>query len=620
MKTTLPPICRRSFGTAAFLGLLGLCTGSLLLSPPLAAQTPAAKANKETPAAENGSPQKKAKEPARSKAKTPLPRPALPPVEDRLLPNVSGAEQVAYINEQFAKLWQDNKIVPSERCSDYEFIRRASLDLIGRIATVDEIQRFFKDPPQERRARLIERLLASDEYAQNFANIWTTLLLTRSAGRVYQQQMQLWLSEQFQKTDANWSKIVTDLLTASGKSDDNGAVNFILAHLGEENKENPKEEGRYQMVPITSRSMRLFLGLRIQCTQCHDHPFNDEWKQSHFWGVNAFFRQVDAPLGRPGVMMKKDTTRNRLELVDNPNLNPNGIVSYERRNGVVLFTKPVFLDGRKYDPASKLTRRQQLAQFVVTSPYFAKAFVNRMWGHFFGRGLYTTSREVDDFGEHNPIVLPELLDKLAEDWATRYQYNPRDLIRWICNSRLYGLSSVANATNTSSDAEPFFSRMLLKAMSPEQLFESLMVATQSKAAANDQMRRKMREEWLNKLILNFGDDEGNEANFNGTVVQALMLMNGEEINKAITDREYGTVAHVLKQRGITRDSIAYLFLAALNRPPTEAEYRRLLVPQMRMLLGVRSPRTPQETVESYVAFYQDLFWAILNSSEFFLNH
>jgi 3-oxoacyl-[acyl-carrier-protein] synthase III len=146
------------------------------------------------------------------------------------------------------------------------------------------------------------------------------------------------------------------------------------------------------------------------------------------------------------------------------------------------------------------------------------------------------------------------------------------------------------------------------------------VATQSKAAANDQMRRKMREEWLNKLILNFGDDEGNEANFNGTVVQALMLMNGEEINKAITDREYGTVAHVLKQRGITRDSIAYLFLAALNRPPTEAEYRRLLDPQMRMLLGVRSPRTPQETVESYVAFYQDLFWAILNSSEFFLNH
>jgi hypothetical protein len=559
------------------------------------------------------------KKKTKDRVQTKKPAPAL--VNDVLVPSVSGAEQVAYINEQLAKLWKDNKITPADRCTDYEFIRRASLDLLGRIAKVEEIRRFLADPPEKRRSLLIERMLASEEYAQNFANIWTTLLLTRSSGKVYQQQMQLWLSEQLEKKDADWSKIITHLLTVSGKSDEDGSVNFILAHLGEPIKEDPITNGKFQMVPITSRSMRLFLGLRIQCTQCHDHPFNDEWKQSHFWGINAFFRQVDAPLGRPGLMMKKMNTRNRLELVDNPELNKEGIVPYERRNGILLYTPPIFLDGRKLDPKSKMTRREQLAKFTITSPYFAKAFVNRMWGHFFGRGLYTTTRDVDDFGEHNPVVLPELLDKLAEDWATKYNYNPRDLIRWICNSRAYGLSSVANPTNTASDAEPFFSRMLLKAMSPEQLFESLMLATQSKAAAAREDRKKLREQWLSKLVQNFGDDEGNEITFNGTVVQALMLMNGEEINKAIMDKEYGTVANVLKQPNITpRKAMEQLYLAALNRPPTEAEYRRILSPRMLLMPRVRPPRTPQERADYYAGFYQDLFWAILNSNEFFLNH
>jgi hypothetical protein len=602
----MPPIlpCTRRWRGAVTLaaGLLVLGGLTFALRPPAAAQT------KLKP---------KGQKPAQEKQTGPK-KPAPVFVDDTLVPGVSGADQVAFINAQLAKLWKDNKVEPADRCTDYEFIRRASLDLIGRIAKVSEIERFLRDPERERRSLLVERLLASDEYAQNFANIWTTLLLTRSSGKVYQQQMQLWLFEQLQKKDTDWSKVATDLLASSGKTDDNGAVNFILAHLGEEMKDDRAGNGRFEMVPVTSRSMRLFLGLRIQCTQCHDHPFNEEWRQSHFWGVNAFFRQVDAPMGRPGMMMKKKmNTRNRLELVDNPGLNGEGIVPYERRNGVLLYTKAVFLDGRKLDLKSKLGRREQLAKYVVSSPYFAKAFVNRTWGHIFGRGLYTTVRDVDDFGEHNPVVLPEMLDKLAEDWATKYNHNPRDLIRWVCNSRAYGLASVANKTNTASDAEPFFSRMLLKAMSPEQLFESLMLATQSKAAASTDARKKLREQWLGKLVLNFGDDEGNEVSFNGTVVQALMLMNGEEINKAIMDKDYGTVANVLKERGITpAKAMDRLYLAALNRPPTQAEYRRILSPKMYLMPRVRS----RADAEFWAGFYQDLFWAVLNSNEFFLNH
>jgi hypothetical protein len=555
----------------------------------------------------------------KQKPKTEVEKPA--PVVDELAPGVSGADQVAFINEQLEKLWKDNKVEPADRCTDYEFIRRVSLDLIGRIAKVEEIDRFLKDPERERRSLLIERLLASDEYAANFANVWTTLLLTRSAGKIYKEQMHLWLFEHLQSKDCAWDKVVSGIVTASGKSDDNGAVNFILAHLGEEMKENRQEMGRFTMVPVTSRSTKLFLGLRTQCTQCHDHPFNDEWKQSHFWGVNAFFRQVDAPMGRPGMMMKKkDTARNRLELVDNPEFNTDGIVPYERRNGVLLYTKTTFLDGQKPAKNAK-SRRDELAKFIITSPYFAKAYVNRMWGHLFGRGLYTTTREVDDFGEHNPVVMPAVLDKLAEDWSTKYQHNPRDLIRWICNCKAYGLSSVANKSNTASDTEPFFSRMLLKAMTPEQLFESLMLATQSKAASSTDARKKLREEWLSKLVLNFGDDEGNEITFNGTVVQALMLMNGEEINKAIMDKEYGTVANVLKQRGITPQKAMYaLYMAALNRPPTAREYNRQLSRDMLYMPKVPPPNGPQATADFYAGFYQDLFWAVLNSGEFFLNH
>jgi len=530
-----------------------------------------------------------------------------------------GTEQVAYINGEIEKKWKENKIEPSERCTDYEFIRRASLDLIGRIAKREEIAEFMKDPPSQRRSRLIERLLDSDEYATNMANIWTVLLLTRTGARIHHDQMRLWLVEEFEKKDADWSKMTTELLTATGKTNDNGAVNFVLAHLGEAIKENQRENGHYNMVPITSRTTRLFLGLRTQCTQCHDHPFNDEWRQSHFWGINAFFRQLDTPNGRPGDerQNKKGMDDKQRALVDDPGLNSEGIVPYERKNGVLLYQKPTFLDGSKMVlKDTGTTRRQALAGFVVRSDFFPKTFINRMWAHFLGRGF---TRDVDDWGDHNPISHPELLERLAKDWSTK-AYNPRELIRWICNSRAYGLSCAANATNDKSDAEPFFGRMLLKAMTPEQLFESTMTATQAQAGQTKDGRQNLREKWLNKLVLNFGDDEGNEITFNGTVVQALLLMNGEDINKAIMDKERGTVASVLRRRPFflpaARGAVVELYLAALNRPPTTAELNRILSPNM-----INMPRVAaRDQTAFFTGFYQDLMWALLNSNEFILNH
>jgi Protein of unknown function (DUF1549)/Protein of unknown function (DUF1553) len=523
----------------------------------------------------------------------------------------TGLPQVQTINKEIAAGWKrdpgdaSKDLTPSRQATDYEFIRRATLDIIGRIATPEEIRRFLRDPQPVRRSLLIDRLLQGPEYAKNWAGIWSVWLMTRSGPELYHEEMRSWLEGQFAKPDQGFDKIVTELLTATGKTTENGAVNFLLSQLGEpvpQSKRN--DEGQFSMVPITSRTTRLFLGLQIQCTQCHDHPFNSQWKQQHFWGVNAFFRQVE----RKGAIPKRNAPPATFELTDNESWNSDTVVFFEKRNGVVLPARATFLDGERMTSKPNVTRRQELADFIVRNEYFAKALVNRMWGHFFGRGMNYPGA-VDDFGDHNPVTHPKLLDYLAKEFRD-YGCNSRELIRWICNSTPYGLSSVANKTNDKVEAEPYCSRMLLKAMTPEQLFESLIVATQTEAGESAEDRKKRREAWMKNLIVNFGDDEGNEVTFNGTVVQALMLMNGREINEAVTQKEKGTVIDALKRRGATVRTVTDdIYLAALNRSPIPAEQQEIL---RKLPMRVRD--------RDIAAPWQDLLWALINSSEFLLNH
>jgi hypothetical protein len=541
--------------------------------------------------------------------------------------SIPGVQLIDKINELVEKNWEANKLTPSPRCSDFEFIRRASLDIIGRIATVDEIRQYMSWKESERRSKLVERLVESSEFNDNFANIWTVLLLTRTGSRkMYQEQMKDWLSEALSRKndkgvhDADWSEIAQKLVSATGKTNENPAVNFILHHMGDDVAPNERNAmGRYDMVPVTSRTTRLFLGLRTQCTQCHDHPFNTEWGQQHFWGINAFFRQTAGV--RPPMMAAKkgkELKEAQLELRDEPSVNTKGIVSYERRSGVLLFIDPTFLDGKKIKSTSKLSRREELAKLISKSPYFSKAYVNRMWGHFFGKSF--TKDSMDDFGEHNPVTNEELLETLSKEWAENYGHNPRTLVRWICNSKAYGLSSVANKTNDKPEDEVFFSRMLEKPMSPEQMFESMMTATAVQSSKTE--RAETKERWLDKLVLNFGNDEGEEGSFSGTIVQALILMNGDDINKAISDEKVGTVAAVLKKRAFSpkaaHDAMNDLFLAALNRPATKAEIAKFTDPKVYNL--PRVPSAPSNQQAFWTRYYQDIFWAILNSNEFILNH
>lgn len=636
--STRPTSPRRRRWLFALAGALALTGFTFWLAPAAPAQ--AKKKGAKPPA-------KEAKETKQGKGKDdqPFTLPT-PKFTDSIETKYGGLDQINLINKAIEKGWIDNKVMPSDRCTDYEFVRRAFLDIVGRIPARKEIDRFMKDPPTRRRSMLIDRLLEStdksatgkeyrQESAENLATQWTVLLLTRSGSRkAYQEQLQEWLASEFlgptgqsenDRADPDWSKTVTRLLTATGETNKNPAVNYVLHHLGEEIKQDRAANGAWDMVPVTSRTTKLFLGIRTQCVQCHDHPFSGDLGQHQFWGINAFFRQVETN-GRPGMAMRKKKAKlavvQQFEVKDNPLFNAKGLVPYERRNGVLLYTDPTFLDGKKLltRGTKNVNRRQALAKFITKDPSFAKVFVNRMWGHFMGKSF--TKDAVDDFGEHNPISHPELLDKLAEDWATKYQHNPKALIRWICNSRSYGLSSVANKNNDKSEDETLFARMLLKPMTPEQLFESIMIATQAKVGEIAKDKQALRDRFLNGLVVNFGNDEGGEGSYNGTVVQALLLMNGQEINQFILDKENGTVAHVLKLRAFSRDAapraLNDLFLAALSRPPSRKEVNDLLY-RKDMFFMPRS-RQPMNTPQFWTGYYQDIFWALINSNEFILGH
>jgi Protein of unknown function (DUF1549)/Protein of unknown function (DUF1553) len=604
--------------------------------------------------------------------------------------------QTQFINDELAKAWKTAELKPSKKASDYEFVRRIYIDIVGRIPTAEEVKDFAEaDGAANKRGRLVNRLLYeknykpkfaertnpkdpkttiaydyASEYARNFSNIWGVWLMTRGGvAEVYHDAIEMWLEDHFLK-NTPWKEVVAQLLSATGKTNDNQAVAFVMAHLGEAvPRDKQMEDGRFDAVPITSRVTRLFLGVQTNCIQCHDHPFNPEWKQDNFWGVNAFFRQVERegiPALKEGNGGKKKMTALPVGLKDNPDLNKGTRIFFERRNGIVVSTKANFLPNltelekegaipkRAIPAGSTKSRREHLAEFIVQHDNFAKAYVNRMWAHFFGRGMNELAA-ADDFGGHNKVVHPDLLNRLAEEFV-KYGYDPKKLIEWICTSDAYSLTYQSNGLpegkggNAKDEAAPYFTRMSLKSMSPEVLFESLDVATRLDMAPDKDAKKTKKELWMAKLSRNFGDDEGNEVTFNGTIIQALLMMNGQELNSEIT-RADGTSA-VDKAMARHRSGTGYnemgvisdLYLMALARKPSSTTA---------ITLNRRDPKTGKELVDpksgkplvggtttesaflasqvanlkkmgpgpaQYKAFFEDVFWSLLNTSEFILNH
>jgi hypothetical protein len=384
---------------------------------------------------------------------------------------------------------------------------------------------------------------------------------------------------------------VRDLVSSTGSNKENGAVNYVLAHL------------EFDAVPLTSRTTRLFLGQQVQCTQCHDHPSND-WKQMDFWGINAFFKGMRAER----VTAPSATGMEAYDHTDLSDMPTDSYVRFDRRDGMVGIAFPRFLDGRKISQGTDVVRRTELGKLIADpdNQAMAKAFVNRTWAHFLGRGFV---EPVDDFGPHNPPSHPELLDQLAKEFKEN-GYSVKKLCRWITNSRAYQQSSV-KAKPTEKE-EGLFCQMQLKPMTPEQFFDSLLTATRAHRAGAGDEEHKKRDAWLRQFLFTFANDEADEStNFQGTIPQALMMMNGELMQEALSGKPGSFLGEVCEQAGHNSRSpeafmVDSIYLAALSRHPSNKE-----VTQARQFLS---------SYPDSLQVLQDLFWALLNSNEFVLIH
>jgi hypothetical protein len=538
-----------------------------------------------------------------------------------------GLPQVRRINEEIRRVWEENKIHQSAVATDGEWCRRVYLDLLGRIPTVQELREFLTTRESDKKAKLVNKLLEDEthleDYARNWTTIWTNVLIGRNGGlerrtMISREGMQKYLRDSFARNKP-YDRLVYELITATGSTtpgekDFNGATNYLIGKL---------EENAAQATAMTAK---IFLGLQVQCTQCHNHPFN-EWKQQKFWEFNAFFRQTHASPPRP--MRDFDNARlvNEDFRGEGGGANPSeAIIYYELRNGLLQSAYPVFIDGTEISRSGYVTecnRRTELGKLVLQSPFLGKTIANRMWQHFLGYGF---TKPVDDLGPHNSPSHLALLDYLGEE-VKNNSYNLKELMRWITLSEAYSLSSKVTATNKSDDPllgeTPKFSHFYLRQMTAEQLYESLLVATQAhKSRGSYEEQEKLKADWLKQFIVAFGTDEGDEGTtFNGTIPQALMLMNGELMKKALTSDKGGFLHTITVSNMKPADKINYLFEAALARRPTGAEVtitNQLLV--AREIQQNRQKKAPPAAADAPAAALQDIYWAVLNSNEFILQH
>jgi len=501
---------------------------------------------------------------------------------------------VEFVNSEIRKQWELHKLPPSPYAEDEEWLRRVTLDVVGHIPSLTETEEFLRNKSPSKRGEWLEKLLASPDYARNWASLWTNLLIgRRTPDRIDREGLRKFLEDSFAR-NLPWNDLVVALIGAEGSQRDNGAVNFLLAHLNDD------------AVPATSLTARLFLGTQLQCTQCHNHPFND-WKQNQFWELNSFFsqtRRFDHQTLNP------ETKRLEFEYAEIIFVDGEGPKHFEQRNGLVRVAYPIY-EGIEVGTDNSTKRRQELARLMTRpeSDQLARAMANRMWGHFFGVGF---TRPVDDLGPHRPPSHPEVLDRLTAEFH-KGGYDLKKLIRWICATEAYQLTSRSVPANEKDDPAqgepPKFTHMAVKSMTPEQLFDSLQVAVKvhgdTKPDWNEWESR--RRSWIQQFVLDFGTDENDESTtFNGTIPQALMMMNGTLVNASLNGKDPGLMNLVVEgeQKDVKR--IQTLFLATLGRDPTSQE-----IGAARKILG------GNETLEQSC---QDLLWALVNCNEFISNH
>lgn len=481
------------------------------------------------------------------------------------------------IDARLAAVWAEAKVRPATVADDGEFLRRACLDLVGKIPTAGEARDFLDDPNPGKRASLVGRLLDSPAYAARTALLWRQLLIPETDEQVGATPggLEAWLRKKIDE-DAGYDRIVREVLSARL----GGGVNDMMTTATVE----PSPVAFYaarggKPEVLAGDAARAFLGIRVQCAQCHDHPFA-KWKREDFWGFAAFFAGVpqQADEAAPLRASREDVQRRELTIP-----------------GTKKVVKAAHLDHSAPAWRPRAGTREVLAEWVTSpdNPYFARAAVNRIWARFFGNGLIDP---VDDLDSDGDPALVGLLDEIARQFRA-HGYNTKYLIRALMATRAYNLSSAADPG--TSTATPLFARMPVRGMSPDQFVDSLAQATGSDLGEN-----------RGRLLELFTERDVPPTESQTSILQALTLMNGAFLSGA-TRPETGEVIGAIAEAPYldTAGRVEMVFLASLSRLPRPDE-RSLAIKYI-----------DRRTTEADRArALSDVFWALLNGPEFRTNH
>ena len=475
------------------------------------------------------------------------------------------------------------QLLPANLCRDDEFLRRASLDVCGILPTVTEVRTFLDDASPDKRARLIDKLLVRPEYADLWTLKWSDLL--RSNRRAIQPKgvyvLQEWLHKRI-AANLPFDQIVRALLTSQGDTFAEPAANYYRV------ARDPTS--------LAETTAQLFFGIRLQCAKCHNHPF-ERWTQDDYYSLAAFFarvRQKAEPTNAAGAseLIYEDRTGE----VTNP------------RTGLVVSPRPL---GGAPGSVGLENRRQALANWITRpdNAFFAKSMVNRVWFHVMGRGIVDP---VDDFRDSNPSANDELLDALAKDFLT-HGFDVRHLLRTILNTRTYQLSARTNEWN--QDDNRYFSHATTRLLSAEQLLDAICTATQApeKYAGMPLGTRATQlpdGEIQHVFLKTFGQPARElacecERENESSLTQALQLVNGATINDKVRKAD-NHLHHLLDAKRPDRDVVTELYLATLSRRPSDGE----------MQTALSHVAKSKERAKAW----EDVQWALLNSSEFLFRH
>ena len=466
------------------------------------------------------------------------------------------------------------QLVPSELADDATFLRRLWLDTIGTLPSPEEVRQFLADPAVDKRAHWTDKVLDRPEYADYWALVWADILLVdrQKLGERGAYELHHWLREQF-ATNRRYDEWVSDLITATGNSGTNGPVNLFRA------AETPEE--------LTRTVSQAFLGVRMECAQCHHHPF-EKWSQDDFYGLAGYFNGLE----------RKSIAPNRV-FVYHAGLKESRIPFSNK----LVAVRP--LDGVAVT-ASEGDPRRGLATWLVAAdnPWFAKLAANRLWKHFLGRGLVEPE---DDLRSTNPATNEPLLALLSQSLIDQ-NFDLKALMRTILNSRTYQLSSATNGSN--EDDEQNFSHHYVRRLPAEVLLDAISHATGAPEHFPGRPRgTRAIELWDNRLpsyfLEIFGRPERTSPCECGrtsepTMSQALHLMNAPEVEIKISSAD-GRVARLVESGAATAVLVDELCLATLGRFPRDSEQ------QLAQQLFETAP--PQQAAE-------DFLWTLLNSYDF----